>query len=83
MQVKINFSEEILNPIIKEHLETGRAVQSIIQSRLSFYEQCLQKIAAGLTIYASKSGNYTSEKDIILKKSEVVSNLAVEREVED
>lgn len=50
MIVKIDFDEELIGPLLQEHVITGRAVQSLIQEAISFYNKCREGMKDGKQI---------------------------------
>lgn len=67
MIVKIDFDEELIGPLLQEHVITGRAVQSLIQEAISFYNKCREGMKDGKQIAIGKeSRGYFNNFEIIL-----------------
>lgn len=85
MTIKININEDILAPLIKEHLASGRSVQSLVLDSINFRSKAKAKLQAkgkGFNIYVGKEyGSYLREYELLIDAhmSEVIED---QKEVE-
>ncbi len=69
MKVTVTLDDALLKPLIDEHLNTGRAVGSLIADAISLKNKCdieLRKAGAEFAIYVAKKNNGRLYSDVLV-----------------
>lgn len=70
MRVTIDLEEELVAPLLKQHLETGISVKKQIANAISFHLKCKESVESGCVIYNGtiQSNGYFAKGQCLMNK---------------
>lgn len=72
MKISIDLGEELVQPLVTEHLETGISVKQQIGNAVSLYLNCKEEVRLGKQVVSGtgKNGYFSIDKSLMGKQKE-------------